>query len=222
MFEENYFKRRKMNVSRLISYGFEKQGDGYRYRKPVMNGQFLLYVFITDHGVVSTQMIDCATKEEYVLYKVPSSAGAFVGEVRAACGQVLTDISEKCFEPDVFHSQQTLAVIQYVRETYGDELEFLWEKSPGNAIWRRRDTQKWYGIIMTVSKRKLGLAADETAEILDLRLSPERMKDTIDNRRYFPGWHMNKKSWYTMILDGTVPTTEICRRIEDSYMLAVK
>lgn len=28
-------------------------------------------------------------------------------------------------------------VIEYVREKYRDELEFLWEKSPDNAVWHR-------------------------------------------------------------------------------------
>ena len=37
-----------------------------------------------------------------------------------------------------------------------------------------------------------------------------------------PGWHMNKKTWYTVILDGSVSTADICRRIDDSYALAKK
>ena len=28
---------------------------------------------------------------------------------------------------------------------------------------------------------------------------------------------MNKKHWYTVILDGSVPFEEICRRIDESY-----
>ena len=37
-----------------------------------------------------------------------------------------------------------------------------------------------------------------------------------------PGWHMNKKHWYTMILDGSVERRELFRRIDESYRLAVK
>ena len=145
-----------------------------------------------------------------------------MGSVRSACGQVLTDIAEQCFDPDVFRSQQTMDVIRYVEERFGETLEFLWKKFPDNAVWRRGDTGKWYGAILTVSQRKLGLDAGEAAEIIDLRLPPEEMADTIDHRRYFPGWHMNKKHWYTMLLDGSVPTEEICRRIDESRRLAVK
>lgn len=136
--------------------------------------------------------------------------------------QVLTDIAEHCFEPDVFKGIQTKAIIAYVRETYGDELEFLWAKTPDNAIWRRKDTQKWYAAVLTVSRSKLGLPSDGMAEIIDLRIEPEQMEATVDNKKYFPGWHMNKRSWYTIILDGSVPEEEIYNRIDRSYRLATK
>lgn len=222
MFEDKFFTRRKVNIDKLLKYGFAKETDGYQFSTEIMNGQLKLSVSVAPNGSVSTQVIDISTGEEYLLYKVASSVGAYVGEVRTECENILTDISEKCFESDVFHSEQTLAVIQYVREKYGNELEFLWEKFPDNAIWRRKDNQKWYGLVITISKRKLGLDSDEIVEAMDLRLKPEQMADTIDNEKYFPGWHMNKKSWYTVILDGSIPTDEICRRIDESYGLAKK
>lgn len=222
MFEDRFFLRRKMNGDKLLSYGFTVQADGYQYAAPVMDRQFMLHVLIDASGRVSTKMIDRSSDEAYTLYKVESSVGPFVGRVREACEAVLMEVASQCYEPDIFHGRQTLAVIEYVRRTYGDELEFLWEKFPDNAIWRRKDNQKWYGILLTIRKRKLGLDSDEAAEIIDLRLSPERMADTVDHERYFPGWHMNKKSWYTMVLDGSVSTEEICQRIDESHRLAIK
>ena len=37
-----------------------------------------------------------------------------------------------------------------------------------------------------------------------------------------PGYHMNKKHWNTVILDGTIPVSEIERMIDRSYGLVVK
>jgi len=34
-----------------------------------------------------------------------------------------------------------------------------------------------------------------------------------------PAYHLNKKHWNSIILDGTVPDEEICRMIGDSYDL---
>lgn len=37
-----------------------------------------------------------------------------------------------------------------------------------------------------------------------------------------PGYHMNKKHWNTVILDGSIPAGEIERMIDASYALVVK
>ena len=37
-----------------------------------------------------------------------------------------------------------------------------------------------------------------------------------------PGYHMNKRHWNTVILDGSVPKVEISRMIDRSYGLVVK
>ena len=75
---------------------------------------------------------------------------------------------------------------------------------------------------MTVSKSKLGLDDDEKIEIVDLRIKTEETEKTVDNKKYFSGYHMNKKHWITICLDGSVSTDEIFERIEESYNLAIK
>lgn len=216
------FKRRKVSMPKLSAYGFLENDGKYSYHTVLPGSGFSMVVEITRDGLVKATAIDMETNEPYTLHLTDNAMGSFVVNVKMEYEQVLADIAEKCFEPDIFKSTQSKEVIAYVRETYGDELEFLWKKFPDNAIWRRKDTQKWYGAILTVSRRKLGLSSDEVSEIIDLRIEPEQMDSTIDNKRYFSGWHMNKRNWYTMILDGSIPTEEICRRIDKSYKLATK
>lgn len=37
-----------------------------------------------------------------------------------------------------------------------------------------------------------------------------------------PGYHMNKRHWNTVVLDGSLPAGEIQRMIDNSYALVVK
>lgn len=37
-----------------------------------------------------------------------------------------------------------------------------------------------------------------------------------------PGYHMNKKHWNTVIINGSVPDAEVKRMIDNSYALVVK
>ena len=219
---EVLLKNKKPNEKKLMSFGFERKKDQYVYLCDIVGGQMRMTVVISLDGRLYSEVIDNSTDEEYVLHRVCGAQGSFVAQVRAEYEAVLEKILAKCFDSDVFGSNQTKEIIAYIREKYGDELEYLWQRFPDNAIVRRKDNQKWYAAILTVSRRKLGMDSAEPAEIIDLRMKPEDIEKTVDNVKYFPGYHMNKKHWITVCLDGTVSAEEICQRIDDSYELARK
>lgn len=222
MVENALFRRKKANIQKLLDFGFTKSGGRYFFSCDIADGQFTMTVTVIPDEKVNAQVMDKASGEEYVLHRAADASGPFVGMVRADYERVLSEISDRCFGSEVFKSPQAKELIEYVRSTYGGELEFLWQKFPDNAVWRRSDNKKWYGALLTVSKRKLGLASDEITEIVDLRIKPEDLKNTLDGKRYLTGFHMNKKNWYTILLDCSVSTEELCRRIDESYRLAVK
>lgn len=216
------FRGKKANPSKLVRWGFQAKGADYLYSKTLPDSGFQLTVRITGQGEVATEIIDPVFQEPYTLHLVDSARGGFVGSVRKQYEDTLTEIATHCFDKDVFQSPQAKELMEYVSGRYGDELEYLWSKFPNNAIWRRKDTGKWYAALLTVSKRKLGLSSDEVAEIIDLRMDEQERETLVDHTRYFPGYHMNKTHWYTIILDHSVPTEEICRRVDVSYRLAKK
>lgn len=219
---KNIFCQKQLVFSKLVPFGFTYEKGVYIYTEVLSGSGFILSVSITDRGDILSEIVDPSLGEAYTLHLSKAASGSFVGRVREQYESVLKRIAESCAEPDVFKSRQTKAVIEYVRSKYDDRLEFLWDRFPDNAIWRRADNKKWYGALLTVSKRKLGIDSDVLAEIIDLRIQPEKIKFLIDNKRYFPGWHMNKKNWYTIILDGSVPLDEIKDRIDTSYLIAKK
>lgn len=218
---ERIFKNKKPDFNRLEEYGFLPSGGKYVYRTEISDGQFEMAIGVTADGVETT-VTDLATEEPYTLFLADGAAGSFVGAVRAAYEQVLTDIAGKCFDDFIFKSECTQLIIKYVTDKYGDKPEFLWEKFDDNAIWRRKDNKKWYGAILTTTKNKLGLPSEERVEIIDLRADPEQIPAMVDGVKIFGGWHMNKKHWISVCLDGSVPPDDICRMIDISYNLAKK
>lgn len=219
---DQYFKLKSLNKNKLIPFGFTLKNGIYVYETAILDGQFKVIIEIDASGEIKTQVIDVFTEEPYTLHLVDSASGTFVGSVRAEYERVLSGIADNCFERDVFKSKQAHEVINYISEKYGDNLEFLWEKLPSAAIWRRKDNKKWYGIIMTISKRKLGINSDEQIDIIDLRAEPDEISCLVDNVRVFVGYHMNKKHWITIPLYGVLPVNEICKLIDKSYFLANK
>lgn len=219
---EDIFKNKKPILKKLGKFGFVKNSDNYVYSTNILDNEFKLTVSISFDGIVETKLIELETNEIYTLHLVEGINGAFVGQIKDEYENIIQKIMDECFEADIFKSNSAKKIIEYIRETYDDELEFLWKKSTGNAIARRKDNKKWYLAILTVAKNKLGISSNEIVEIIDLRHNPETLKKLLEEKGYFAGYHMNKKHWITIILDGSVSIDEIYNRIDESYNLAKK
>lgn len=208
---------KKPDFGKLTEYGFAKQEDYYILSTDITDGMFSLNIYVTDSGVTKLEVIDKATAEEYTLVNNTAAVGSFVGDVRSECEAILNDIVVKCYEPDIFKSEYAKLVIRYIRDKYGAQAEYLWEKFPNNAIFREEKTQKWYAALLTVEKRKIGIDENGTVEIIDLKETPENIAALVDGKAYLAGYHMNKNHWYTICLDGSVPIEEIYERIDISF-----
>jgi len=58
---------------------------------------------------------------------------------------------------------------------------------------------------------------------MNLKCDPDQaqsLRDIFD--AVIPGYHMNKKHWNTVILDGSIPKGEVERMIDHSFALVVK
>jgi|SRR5450432_1795359 len=57
----------------------------------------------------------------------------------------------------------------------------------------------------------------------NVKCDPEKAEELRENfSSVLPGFHMNKKHWNTVILDGQVPAKLIREMIDDSYHLVIK
>ena len=111
-------------------------------------------------------------------------------------------------------------VLRYVKRKYKNEAEYLWARYPAYAIVRHQDNQKWYGLIMNIPRSRLGLRGEEIVDILDVKLGDPLLCDLlIQEKGYFPGYHLNKGNWISILLDGTVPMDEIRDLIDRSFMI---
>ena len=219
---KDFIKDKKIDLKRLKKFGFKLKENSYYYDIFLLNNQLKMIVKINLDNSIFTEIIDVETSEPYVLHLLEMKRSGYSEKVYRAYSEVLDKIKKECFEDEIFKTYYTNEIVDYIKNKYGEELEFLWEKSPKTAVVRRKSSKKWYAVILTLSKRKLNLDSDEAVEIINLHNSPEKIEKLIDNKRYFPAYHMNKKHWCTICLDGTVELEKIYRLIDISYELAKK
>lgn len=217
---KDFIKDKKIDLKRLKEFGFKLIDNSYYYHTSLLKNQFKMTVKINLDNSIFTEIIDTETNEPYVLHLLEMKRSGYSEKVCKEYSEVLEKIKKKCFEDEIFKANYTKEIITYVKNKYGDELEFLWEKSPKNAVVRRKSSNKWYVVLLTISKRKISLNSDEIIEIINLHNNPEEIEKIIDYKKYFPAYHMNKKYWCTICLDGTVELKEIYKKIVISYELA--
>lgn len=110
-------------------------------------------------------------------------------------------------------------VLKYVLERYGTLPDFPWDNTPDGAVLRHSENRKWYGLIMSVSRDKVGLKGEGTVDILNLKCDPITGGSAKLNAGIIPAYHMNKANWISVILDGTVDDSFTEMLIDNSYEL---
>ena len=217
---KDFIKNKKINFKKLKEFGFELIDNSYYYHTSLLKNQFKMSVKINIDNSIFTEIIDTETNEPYVLHLLEIKRSGYSEKIYKAYSEILEKVKKVCFEDEIFKANYTKEIVAYVKNKYGDELEFLWEKSPKNAVVRRKSSNKWYAVILTIPKRKIGLESDEVIEGINLHNIPKEIEKLIDYKRYFPAYHMNKKHWCTICLDGTIELKEIYKLIDISYELA--
>ena len=151
-----------------------------------------------------------------------TAVGEFVGTVRQEYEQIIKDVINKCTTKENFMYEQTKELINYAEKKYGDEPEFLWEKFDDDAILRNKENNKWYAVLMTVSAEKININSKEKIEIVDLMYQKDKIEDIIDGVKVFPGYHMNKKSWITVVLNNSMDNKSLFELLDNSYNLSIR
>ena len=113
-------------------------------------------------------------------------------------------------------------LLQYVRDAWGTEPEYPWMDDPASAVLRHSLGKKWYGLVMTLPKKTLGLPGEGSVDVLNLKLDPALVYILREQLGYLPAWHMNKTHWLTVLLDGSVPAERVVDLLAQSYDLTKK
>lgn len=214
--EDSIFKKYSVDIAKLKAYGFVFEDDDYRYSQNIYNDTFRVDVEINNRGRVSGKVIELSFGEEYSNFRIAGVTGGFSSKIREEFERILKDIRKHCFDKKPFVSDQANRIAKVIFEQYHDLPVFAWEKFPGYGVFKNRNNEKWYALIMNVNKSKID-HGDEEVEIIDVKLSKEKVEKLLLKNGYFKAYHMNKHHWISIILDDTVSDEEIFDCIAESH-----
>ena len=107
----------------------------------------------------------------------------------------------------------------YILNHYSTEADYPWADTPHAAVFRHVANRKWFALLMEVPREKLGLPGTEKLDIVNFKCDPILISSLRGETGIFPAYHMNKASWITVALDGSVPAETIELLLDVSYEL---
>ena len=220
--EENIFKQSQINFKKLLPFGFSLQGSDYIYEEKFMNGDFIARITISPSGLVNGVVYDVANDDIYLPLRVENLNTGYIGQVKDAYEKILRKIKQACCLVNLFTQPQSNRLADFIRQKFGDSPDFPWEKYDQFGVFRNPDTNKWYGLIMPIDKKRLTPTASGQTEIINLKIDDKKIPLLLTQKGFYPAYHMNKKYWITLILDETLNDEIIFQLITESHTFSEK
>lgn len=110
-------------------------------------------------------------------------------------------------------------LVEQVERDYGVKPENPFSGTPDAVVFRRNDNRKWFGLVLSVRADRLGLPGERMVDILNVKCDPNLSGSLRQNKGFLPAYHMNKESWLTILLDGSVAMEQIEPLLDMSFFL---
>lgn len=215
------FNRGVFSEAAAVGFGFIFDGDSYRYIRQSSVDGFVFHVLcLPSKKKLTISVVDFDTAEDYLLFDVESAVGYLPVRLRAEGRELIGEIEEKCFVFSLMRER----VFEYVLKKFGTVPDSPFENDPKSAGSEvlRCPSGKWYGIVMNVNWRNLGVHSDLRLDCINLKVIPEMRDSIIDGKHFFTCYHMNKKHWISVALTPDVPFSKLCELIDTSYYLVYR
>lgn len=217
--EEEIFNSYIPNYEKLKAYGFEIFANIYTYSKTFLNDDFKALITIDNKGEINVKVIEEAFNEEFALLRVDSYVGAFASQVRDAYKEILLDIRDNCFNKQDFISKQANRISKLIKKTFNESPDYPFdqEKYKNYGVFRNKDNNKWYGLIMNVKKSLLeDIDSEEYIDVINVKVDENQRKELLEIKGIYPSYHMNKEKWISIALDESLTDEKIMNLIKCS------
>ena len=221
--EESVFVRKRWVLEKMCAFGFRPVEDGYVLERSFLDGDFKAVLSMTEKGAVTGRVIDAISQDDYYQLRQKNATGAYVNTVRAAYAQLLEEIAAACCQDVLFASDQANRLTRCILERFQVEPDFPWEKEAryqAYGVFRHTSNRKWFALIMRVKRAVLDKDGNPAlVDVINLKITPEHGESLLQLPGVYPAYHMNHKTWISVVLDDTQTDEAIMAWIEGSYRL---
>ena len=107
----------------------------------------------------------------------------------------------------------------YIFDAFSVEPDYPFPRDDVTCVFRHTDNHKWFGIMMRIPYRTLGMNRDGETDIVNVKCDPVLMGSLRGKPGFRPAYHMNKDKWITILLDGSAGREEITALVDMSFRM---
>lgn len=220
--EKSVFARKRWMKDAMLAYGFRQDGHHFLLEKDFLQGDFTLLLSVSDQGTVCGRVMDAITGEEYDQLR-RETGGAYVNMVRSAYEALLGKIAKACCTDVLFASDQANRLAGLILQKFHICPDYPFDhmaRYRSYGVFRHEKNRKWFALIMNVKKSLVDKGScQDMVDILNLKIEPEKGSILHQIPGIYPAYHMNHRTWISVLLDGTVTDEKVISLIETSFAL---
>ena len=214
--EESVFNRYLIDENSLIDYGFNSD---YVYTTDILNNTFKVIITYSNKKITG-KIIDLSFDEEYTNFRIDKS-GEFNLRIKSEYERILLDIRDKTCIKRTYIFDQANRINDYIYLKYNIKPDFPFKSSKYHGVYRNFDG-KWFGILMDIPFEKVDKEKNGLIEVINVKINPSDKDKLLKVEGIYEAYHMNKKSWVSIVLNDTVSDEIIIKLIDNSYSLLNK
>ena len=107
----------------------------------------------------------------------------------------------------------------YIFDAFSVEPDYPCPRDDVTCVFRHTDNRKWFGIMMKIPYRTLGMNRDGETDIVNIKCDPVLMGSLRGKPGFRPAYHMNKDKWITILLDGSAGREEVIALVDMSFRM---
>lgn len=108
-------------------------------------------------------------------------------------------------------------LIQFIDEEYGVEEEHPWMRYPDYSVFRHGTNRKWFALLMNLPSHCLGLTGNREMDVLNVKCDPALIGSLLQERGFYPAYHMNKTNWISIALEECTEDERIKNLVKLSF-----
>ncbi|MGM0146883.1 MmcQ/YjbR family DNA-binding protein [Enterococcus sp. AZ162] len=110
-------------------------------------------------------------------------------------------------------------IIDFTATLNDVQMDHPFGKFPDYIVFRHQSTGKWFGLIVSVEKDKLGIEGEGQVPLVNVKADPEIISILKKSKGYYPAYYMNKQHWISVALNGAVTEKQLFYILKESYDL---